>query len=221
MELHRLLSNIAREGRVEQVRTGNPARCRVRTGELLTTWVRWLSLASGGTQQTRHWRAPAVGEPCLLIAPGGDLAQAVALVGLFSEDMPQASESGDVERHDFSSTDHWEHNRTAGTLVFDIAQAITLRVGASKLHIKPDGTTLETPEYTVDSPKSLFTGKVEVAGLFTYQSGISGSAGSGGSTNKIFGGFAVEGGRLTHDGKNIGGSHVHDESQGGTTGGPK
>lgn len=221
MELHRQLANIAREGRVEQVRTGSPARCRVRTGELLTTWVRWLSLASGGTQQTRHWRAPAVGEPCLLISPGGDLAQAVALVGLISEDMPQASEAGNVERHEFSATDHWEHNRTANTLVFDIAQAITLRVGASKLHITPGGTTLETPEYTVDSPKSQFTGAVSVAGLLTYQSGISGSAGASGGANKISGGFTVEGGRITHDGKNIGSTHVHDESDGGTTKGPR
>lgn len=148
IELHRLLSNIAREGRVEQVRTGNPARCRVRTGELLTTWVRWLSLASGGAQQTRHWRAPAVGEPCLLIAPGGDLAQAVALVGLFSEDMPQASESADVERHDFSATDHWEHNRNSSALVFEIAASIVLRVGESSISITPGGIDMRSPALT-------------------------------------------------------------------------
>lgn len=221
VELYRLLSNLIKEGRVESVRAGSPARCQVRAGELLTTWVPWISQAAGGAAQNRHWRTPAVGEPCLLLSPCGDLAQAVALPGLFSADMPQGAAGEDVERHDFSATDFWEHNRAGSTLVLDIAQAITLRVGASTLHITPDGTTLTTPQLTVDSAESTFTGTVTVAGLLTYQSGISGSAGASGSTNKISGGFDVEGGRITHDGQNIGHSHVHHDSHGGTTGGPQ
>lgn len=221
VELYRLLANLIREGRVEEVRPGRPARCRVRAGELLTNWVPWISLAAGGGQQTRHWRVPAIGEPCLLFAPGGDLGQASALVGSFSEDMPQGAESADVERHDFNATDYWEHNRQDGTLVFDIGQAITLRVGASTLHITPEGTTLTTPEYTVDSAQSTFNGKVTVAGLFTYQSGIAGSVGTSGGTNTIAGGFKVEGGQITHDGKNIGSTHVHPDPHGGNTGGPQ
>lgn len=221
IELYRLLANLIREGRVEEVRPANPARCRVRTGELLTNWVPWISLAAGGAQQVRHWRVPAIGEPCLLFAPGGDLAQASALVGCYSEDMPQGADSDDVERHDFSASEYWEHNRQAGTLVLDIAQAITLRVGASNLHITPEGTTLTTPAYKVDSAQSTFTGKVTVAGLFTYQSGIAGSVGTSGGTNTIAGGFKVEGGQITHDGKNIGSTHTHPDPHGGNTGGPQ
>lgn len=212
LELFRLLANMIRVGRVEQVRVGapdNPAACRVRTGDLLTTWVPFMVQAAGGNAQTRHWRTPAKNEPCLLFAPGGDLAQAVALPGIYSSDMPQGATDEDVERHDFSSTDFWEHRRSAGTLVFNIAQAITLNVGGSRLHISPGGTTLKTPKFTVDSPESTFTGKVTAQGLLTYQSGISGSAGSGGGSNTITGGFKVEGGSLTHNGKNIGSSHTH------------
>ena len=211
VELYRLLANMIRTGRVEQVRTGSaadPARCRVRTGELLTTWVPWVSQAAGGSNQTRHWRTPAVGEPCVLLAPGGDLAQAVALPGLFSDDMPQGAVSEAVERHDFSSTDFWEHNRTASTLRFEIAAAIELKVGASVLHITPDGAMLTTPNYKVDSPNTEFTGAVTVQKLLSFNSGIAGQTGAGG-TNAIQGGIAITGGNLTHNGKSVGSEHTH------------
>ncbi|WP_286999159.1 MULTISPECIES: phage baseplate assembly protein V [Comamonas] len=211
VELYRLLANMIRTGRVEQVRTGSaadPARCRVRTGELLTTWLPWVSPAAGGSGQTRHWRTPAIGEPCLLLAPGGDLAQAVALSGLFSDDMPQGAVSEDVERHDFSESDFWEHNRPASTLRFEIAAAIELKVGASVLHITPEGTRLTTPNYTVDSPDTEFTGAVTVQKLLTFNGGIAGQAGEGGS-NAIQGGIAIEGGSLTHNGKHVGSAHTH------------
>lgn len=223
LELYRLLANMIRKGRVEQVRVGSagdPAACRVRTGDLLTTWVPWMVQAAGGSNQTRHWRTPAKGEPCLLFAPDGDLAQAVALPGIYSSDMPQGAADEDVERHDFSASDFWEHKRSAGSLVFNIANAITLNVGDSQLHITPGGITLTTPDYKVDSAQSTFTGKVTVEGLLTYQSGISGSAGSGGGSNSITGGFKVEGGSITHNGKNIGSSHTHPGDSGGNTGVP-
>lgn len=118
-----------------------------------TTWVPWLVQAAGGSEQTRHWCTPAKNEPCLLFAPGGRPGLAVALPGIYSSDMPQGAFDEDVERHDFSSSDFWQHSRSAGTLVVDIAQAITLNVGSSQLHITPSGTTLTTPELTADSPQ--------------------------------------------------------------------
>lgn len=219
LELHRLLANLLRTGRVEQVRVGtasNPAACRVRTGDLLTTWLPWFAQAAGGGAQTRHWRTPALGEPCLLLAPGGDLAQAVAMPGIYSSDMPQGAFDEDVERHDFSSSDFWQHSRSAGTLVVDIAQAITLNVGSSQLHITPSGTTLTTPELTVDSQQSAFTGNVKIGGALSVMGG-----GSGAGTSRIQGNFHVEGGSLTHNSKNIGSSHTHPGDSGGTTGGPQ
>ena len=219
LELHRLLANLLRTGRVEQVRVGtasNPAACRVRTGDLLTTWVPWFAQAAGGSAQTRHWRTPALGEPCLLLAPGGDLAQAVALPGIYSSDMPQGAFDEDVERHDFSSSDFWQHSRSAGTLVVDIAQAITLTVGESQLHITPSGTMLTTPQLTVDSPQSTFTGNVSIGGGLSVM-----GAGSGGGTSRIQGNFQIEGASLTHNGINISSTHTHPDAHGGNTGGPQ
>lgn len=223
IELYRLIANMIRFGRVEDVRPGSsstPATCTVRlSDDLVTTHIQWISLAAGGVQHTRHWRPPVANEPCLVLAPEGDLNHAVALLGLFSSDMPQASANLNAERHDFSGSEFWEYERTTGTLVFNIANAITLNVGGSQLHITPDGTTLTTPNYKVDSPASTFTGAVTVDGLLTYNAGMAGSAGAGGS-NTIQGGFAVDGGSITHNGKNIGSSHTHPDAHGGNTGAP-
>lgn len=212
VELYRLLANMIRLGRVEDVRAGSsssPARCTVRlSDELSTDYLPWFALAAGGDSQTRHWRTPARGEPCLLLAPEGDLAQAVALPGIYSTDMPQGANSEDVERHDFSSTDFWEHHRPNGTLRFEIASAIELKVGSSVLRLTPDGTTLTTPTYKVDSPTTEFTGAVTVQKLLTFNGGIAGKSGAGGA-NSIQGGMAVDGGSLTHNGKNVGSNHTH------------
>ena len=208
------MSNIVRTGRVEAV---NPsiARCRIRTGQLLTDWLPWLTLAAGGAGQARHWRTPAVNEECVLLAPGGDLAQALVLPGLFCADMPQNAAAGDVERHDFSGTDFWEHNGGEGALVFEIANCIQLKVGASLLTITPDGTTLQTPHYAVDSPQSEFAGNVSIAG------GISVEGGGSGGTSTITGNFNLSGGQLTHNGVNVSSTHTHTDAHGGNTGGPQ
>lgn len=223
VELYRLIANMIRQGRVEDVHPGSassPARCSVRLGDdLITDYLPWFAFAAGGNNQARHWRTPARGEPCVLLAPEGDLGQAVALPGLYSTDMPQGANSEDVERHDFSNTDFWEHHRQASTLRFEIAAAIELKVGGSVLHITPEGTTLTTPEFTVDSADSTFTGAVTVNGLFTYKAGVAGNAGQGGS-NTIQGGFAVTGGSITHNGKRVDDGHTHPDTHGGNTGAP-
>lgn len=123
LELYRLLANMIRTGRVVSVRTQSPARCRVQTGDLLTDWVPWVSLAAGGEAQTRHWRAPALDEPCLLLSPGGDLCQAVAVLGLVSSDMPQNGQSEQVQRTTYGD----------GTCVEYDSELSVLRVHGPKL----------------------------------------------------------------------------------------
>src|SRR5205085_2193946 len=73
-ELIRRLEQLLRYGTVAEVDLG-AARCRVKSGELLSNWVPWFAQRAG---QTRHWSPPTVGEQCLLLSPGGDTAAAVA-----------------------------------------------------------------------------------------------------------------------------------------------
>lgn len=82
-EANRRIENLLRLCTVADVRTEHPARCRVQSGQLLTDWLPWLTLRAGGGAAT--WWAPAVGEQCLLLSPGGDLRRGVVLPGLYSD----------------------------------------------------------------------------------------------------------------------------------------
>ncbi|MEN6664682.1 MAG: hypothetical protein ABFD85_11890 [Phycisphaerae bacterium] len=62
--------------------------------------------------------------------------------------------------------------------------------------------TVQAPQATVDSPETTCTGNLTVKGGLTVE-------GAGGKASKVNGGFAVEGGSLTHDGKNVGSNHKH------------
>lgn len=57
-ELERLISNLLRVGVVEEVDTEKMV-CRVRTGDILTDWIRWGTDRAGAG---RSWWAPVAGE---------------------------------------------------------------------------------------------------------------------------------------------------------------
>ena len=141
-EVLRRLENIVRVGVVASVRYGKPARIRVRTGNLTTNWLPWIAQRAGGRKR-RKWWPPVVGEQCLLFAPGGDLLNAVAMPGIYSDAMPQGSESETACRTDWSETEFYEHDSATGQLLAVVETGITLRIkdGAS-LEMTHDRITL-------------------------------------------------------------------------------
>lgn len=80
------LGELIRFGTVAEVDLA-AARCVVVAGDVRTAPIRWLQLRAG---KTRHWSPPSEGEQCLLLCPEGDLAAAVALLGLSSTAYPPA-----------------------------------------------------------------------------------------------------------------------------------
>lgn len=75
--------------------TLNPPRCRVRFGDpdcdaddTETPPVRWLNGRAG---KTRSWSPPSVGEEVVLLAPDGQIGNAVALCGLSNVSAPPPS----------------------------------------------------------------------------------------------------------------------------------
>lgn len=77
-EILRLLENLIRIGHVFAV---NGNRVRVASGGLETNWIRWITLSAG---EDRDWHQPTIEEQVVLLCPGGDPANAVALRGLYS-----------------------------------------------------------------------------------------------------------------------------------------
>lgn len=141
LEIGRRIENILRVGTVAEVRHGQPARCRVRSGELLTDWLPWTSGSAGGASR-RQWWPPKVGEQCMVMAPGGDLLNAVVLPGVYSDNAPQGSENPDAYRMDWSETEGMEHDASTGMLTITCEQGITLRVGDSFIELLRDRIVL-------------------------------------------------------------------------------
>lgn len=55
----------------------------VKSGDLITDWLKWLTLRAG--RQTRTLNAPSKGEQVLILALGGELTTAFVLTGIFSD----------------------------------------------------------------------------------------------------------------------------------------
>ncbi|RUR27698.1 phage baseplate assembly protein V [Vreelandella nanhaiensis] len=99
-ELLRLIENLLRFGVIAEVDHGEldkrlPA-VRVRSGQLLTGWLPW---ANGRAGTTRDWNPPTVGEQVMILSPGGDLANGVAMPSLFQlSAQPPSNEPGKNSR---------------------------------------------------------------------------------------------------------------------------
>lgn len=151
---------------VEQVRTEAPARCRVRTGDLLTDWLPWLTLRAGGATGATWW-APVQGEQCLLLAPGGDLLQAVVLPGIYSDAMDAPSDNADVMMMQWSPDDHLTY--MDGGLTIQCVDQIVLKVGEasveiteSAIRLSAGGATLELSGGVVTAASDVIAGGVSL-----------------------------------------------------------
>lgn len=71
-EIMRLITNLIRTGVVTEVDRENWL-CRVKTGELETNWISWLTLRAGNA---RTWWRPSEGEQVVLLSLGGNLETA-------------------------------------------------------------------------------------------------------------------------------------------------
>lgn len=79
--LARLLENLIRFGTIAAVQM-DPPRVQVLTGNLTTAWLPWLNPRAG---EDREWNPPTEGEQVVLLSPSGQLANGVAITGLFSD----------------------------------------------------------------------------------------------------------------------------------------
>lgn len=86
---------------------------------LETDWVPWMEQAG----QTKTWTPPSVGQPMMLFSPSGNIADAIALAGRFSNQNAQPSQKGD------------ENMVTIG--------GTTITTSGNKVHIKTGTIVLE------------------------------------------------------------------------------
>lgn len=149
LELSRLLANVLRVGTVAQVRAKPTAACRVKSGELLTQWLPWISTRAGG-KRARTWWPPRVGEQCVVLAPGGELTQGLVLLGLYSDAFAPGSDKLEALRVDLSDKEYFEHDgqgkatlKLTKKLTLDVGEGIELKVGDTRISMTTERIVLE------------------------------------------------------------------------------
>lgn len=154
-DLLRRLVNLLRYGRIHAA-DYPAARVRVVIGQedeadnhIITDWIPWLTTRAGGD---RTWWAPEVGEAVLLLSPGGELTNAVALPAIFSQASPAPADRETVQRTVYEDGTAVEYDRAAHHLTATVHPAgrVLTRIGGSSLELtdgrlllSSNGSTLE------------------------------------------------------------------------------
>jgi phage baseplate assembly protein V len=130
-ELERLLANLLRVGTVDSLDAPN-AKVRVKIGDLTTAALPWFTRRAGAD---RDWWAPSVGEQVMVLSPGGDLSQGVALPALNRTAYPAPASSADKHRVDYADGGFSEYDRSTGALTIS-AEALATLIGKGTIEFK-------------------------------------------------------------------------------------
>ena len=142
-DAERRLSNLVMLGQVAEL-DAKKARVRVQAGPILTAWLPFATVRAG---LDRTWHAPEAGEQVVLVAPGGDLNQAVVVGSLYRDAYPPPSDSADISRTEWQDgaalaydrqLHHWRLSVPGGG-------KIVLEVGPSKIEMSDSGIRLTAP----------------------------------------------------------------------------
>jgi len=131
-DLLRRLENLIRLGTIAAVDHA-AARCTVSTGGLSVPNLPWLALRAGDSSD---WDPPTVGEQCILVAPSGEPALGIALVGLYSQQRPAPSNSATVRRRKYPDGAVIDYDHASHTL------SATLPAGGKAQLTAPGGVTI-------------------------------------------------------------------------------
>lgn len=136
-EINRLLENLIRFGTVTEVQHV-PPRVKVQTGGMLTTWLPWLAWRAG---ESREWDPPTVNEQVLLLSPSGQLANGVAVTGLFSDLITANGDRAGLHRRTYADGAVVEYDSVAHHLVATLPDGGTTElISTGGIHIVGDIT---------------------------------------------------------------------------------
>lgn len=175
-ELNRRLANIIRIATVSEI-DYDTAKVIVAIGELRSDWLPWLSSRAGNNVT---WSAPDIGEQVIVLAPSGDLSQAVILSALYQNNFPAQENSGDVHAIEYGDGTKISYNRQTHNLdIVLCAEGSTnietnagLTVIARDQGIQLTGDTTITGDVAITGDVTI-TGNVAITGALTSTETIS------------------------------------------------
>ena len=142
-EILRRLANVVRIGTVAEV-NHEDARARVRydidaaRAPILTGWLPWLTHRAGGD---RTWWAPEGGEQVLLLAPGGELPEAVIVPALYRDARPAPADAASKHVTVYGDGARIEYDRDTHrfSVTVPAAGSIVLTAGAKRIRLTNGG----------------------------------------------------------------------------------
>lgn len=158
-EIMRLITNLIRTGTVSEVDPVNWL-CRVKTGDLETNWINWLTCRAGNT---RTWWKPSVGEQVVLLSLGGNLETAFALPAIYSDAFPPPDYSENGSTTVFNDGGWFQYEPDTGQLL--IKNIKSVRIEAA------DGIQLITDQLGIEASQTLINSETVMNGAVTQGGG--------------------------------------------------
>ncbi|WP_288657433.1 phage baseplate assembly protein V [Pantoea sp. UBA6567] len=158
-EIMRLITNLIRTGIVSEVDAGK-WQCRVKTGDLETNWINWLTLRAGNT---RTWWQPSIGEQVVLLSLGGNLETAFALPAIYSDAFPPPDYSENGSTTVFNDGGWFQYEPDTGQLL--IKNIKSVRIEAA------EGIQLITDQLGVDASRTQINSQTVMNGDVTQGGG--------------------------------------------------
>ncbi|HCR3229976.1 TPA: phage baseplate assembly protein V [Morganella morganii] len=166
-ELERLISNLLRVGVVEEVDTEKMV-CRVRTGDILTDWIRWGADRAGAG---RSWWAPVASEQVIIGAVNGELTTAFVLCSLYSDVNGAPSRSAQAMHKTFSDGAVIEYEPETGELTVTGIQKATVNAAQKIDATAPEVTVTASTQINFNTPKVVCSDNLTCATLNVEKGG--------------------------------------------------
>ncbi|MEM8351247.1 phage baseplate assembly protein V [Morganella morganii] len=166
-ELERLISNLLRVGVVEEVDTEKMV-CRVRTGDILTDWIRWGTDRAGAG---RSWWAPVAGEQVIIGAVNGELTTAFVLCSLYSDKNSAPSHSAQAMHKTFSDGAVIEYEPETGELTVTGIQTATVNAAQKIDATATEVTVTASTQINFNTPKVVCSDNLTCATLNVEKGG--------------------------------------------------
>ncbi|MBK3476708.1 phage baseplate assembly protein V [Pseudomonas sp. MF6751] len=155
--LARLLENLIRFGVIAAVQM-EPPRVQVTTGKLTTAWLPWLALRAGAD---REWDPPTIGEQVMLVSPSGQLANGIAVTGVFSDHIPANGNRPGLHRRTYADGTVIEYDSVAHHLNATLADGGTTNLICTG-GINLVGDITHQGDY-IQTGNQIVTGRVDVS----------------------------------------------------------
>ncbi|HFD6909146.1 TPA: phage baseplate assembly protein V [Escherichia coli] len=164
-EIMRLITNLIRTGVVTEVDRENWL-CRVKTGDLETNWISWLTLRAGNA---RTWWRPSEGEQVVLLSLGGNLETAFALPAIYSNQFAPPSTSADACVTEHPDGGWFEYEPATGRWYVRGIKSMVIEAA--------DNITLKTSEFVLEADRTRINSEVVINGGVTQGGGAMSSNG--------------------------------------------